>query len=105
MRLFQELFTMTDKKIYRKLRKQEATSYCTTVIISIIIVFIISHYYIIIITIYLSYVNKKLFHTIHPFLWALYLYLYLLKEWSLLPNALRPFKIYCAPPNLGITRT
>ena len=25
--------------------------------------------------------------------------------WSLLPNALRPFKIYCAPPNLGITRT
>ena len=25
--------------------------------------------------------------------------------WSLLPNALRPFRIYCAPPNLGITRT
>ena len=25
--------------------------------------------------------------------------------WSLLPNALRPFKIYCSPPNLGITRT
>ena len=25
--------------------------------------------------------------------------------WSLLPNALRPFKIYCAPLNLGITRT
>ena len=26
--------------------------------------------------------------------------------WSLLPNALRPSKIYCAPPNLGIrTRT
>ena len=24
---------------------------------------------------------------------------------SLLPNAPRPFKIYCAPPNLGITRT
>ena len=23
-------------------------------------------------------------------------------EWSLLPNALRPFKIYCAPSNLGI---
>ena len=25
--------------------------------------------------------------------------------WSLLPNALRPFKINCAPSNLGITRT
>ena len=25
--------------------------------------------------------------------------------WSLLPNALRPFQIYCAAPNLGITRT
>ena len=25
--------------------------------------------------------------------------------WSLLPNALPPFKIYCAPPNLGIIRT
>ena len=24
--------------------------------------------------------------------------------WSLLPNALRPFKICCAPPNLDITR-
>ena len=24
---------------------------------------------------------------------------------SLLPNPLRPFQIYCAPPNLGITRT
>ena len=27
-----------------------------------------------------------------------------LKGWSLLPNALRPFQIYCAPPNLGIRR-
>ena len=27
-----------------------------------------------------------------------------LKGWSLLPNALLPFQIYCAPPNLGITR-
>ena len=27
------------------------------------------------------------------------------KGWSLLPNALRPFQIYRAPPNLGITRT
>ena len=25
--------------------------------------------------------------------------------WSLLPNALGPFQIYCAPTNLGITRT
>ena len=25
-----------------------------------------------------------------------------LKGWSLLPNALWPFQIYCAPPNLGI---
>ena len=30
---------------------------------------------------------------------------FLLMGWSSLPNALRPFKIYCAPPNLGITRT
>ena len=36
----------------------------------------------------------------------LYLYfVFVLKGWSLLPNALRPFKIYCAPPNLGIPRT
>ena len=27
-----------------------------------------------------------------------------LMGWPLLPNALRPFKIYCAPPNVGITR-
>ena len=33
------------------------------------------------------------------------MYCIVLMEWSLLPNALRPFKIYCAPPNLGITRT
>ena len=26
----------------------------------------------------------------------------ILLGWSLLPNALRPFQIYCAPPNLGI---
>ena len=25
-----------------------------------------------------------------------------LKGWSMLPNALRPFQIYCAPPNLDI---
>ena len=30
------------------------------------------------------------------------LYCIVLKGWSLLPNALRPFQIYCAPPNLGI---
>ena len=35
-----------------------------------------------------------------------YLHLYLfLMGWPLRPNELRPFKIYCAPPNLGITRT
>ena len=28
-----------------------------------------------------------------------------LMGWSLLPNALRPFKIYCAPSNFDITRT
>ena len=32
-------------------------------------------------------------------------FLFVLMGWSLLPNALRPFQIYCAPPNLGITRT
>jgi hypothetical protein len=31
--------------------------------------------------------------------------LFVLIGWSLLPNALRPFQIYCAPPKLGITRT
>jgi len=30
------------------------------------------------------------------------LYCIVLKGWSLLPNALRPFEIHCAPPNLGI---
>ena len=30
-------------------------------------------------------------------------FVFVLMEWSLLPNELRPFKIYCAPPN--ITRT
>ena len=35
----------------------------------------------------------------------LYIFIYVLMGWSLLPNALRPFKIYCDPPNLGITRT
>ena len=30
------------------------------------------------------------------------LYCIVLKGWSLLPNALRPFQIYCAPLNLGI---
>ena len=33
------------------------------------------------------------------------LYCIVLMGWSLLPSALRPFKIYCALPNLGITRT
>ena len=32
-------------------------------------------------------------------------FVFVLTGWSLLPNALRPFKIYCAPLNLGITRT
>ena len=30
------------------------------------------------------------------------LYCIVLKGWSLLPKALRPFQINCAPPNLGI---
>ena len=29
-------------------------------------------------------------------------YCIVLMGWSLLPHALRPFQIYCAPPNLGI---
>ena len=30
---------------------------------------------------------------------------FVLVGWSLLPNALQPFQIYCDPPNSGITRT
>ena len=33
------------------------------------------------------------------------LFAFVFMGWSLLPNAMRPFKIYCAPPNLDITRT
>ena len=29
-------------------------------------------------------------------------FVFVLMGWSLLPNALQPFKIYCAPPNLDI---
>ena len=36
---------------------------------------------------------------------VLYCIVFVLMGWSLLPNALRPFQIYCAPLNLGITRT
>ena len=32
----------------------------------------------------------------------LVVFVFVLMGWSLLPNALRPFKIYCAPPNLDI---
>ena len=32
-------------------------------------------------------------------------FVFVLMGWSLLPNALRHFQIYCASPNLGITRT
>ena len=32
-------------------------------------------------------------------------FVFVLMGWSLLPNALQPFKIYCAPLNLSITRT
>ena len=35
----------------------------------------------------------------------LYLFVFVLMGWSLLSNALRPFKICCAPSILGITRT
>ena len=37
-----------------------------------------------------------------PILYCIVLYCIVLMGWSLLRNALRPFKIYCAPPNLGI---
>ena len=33
------------------------------------------------------------------------LYCIVLMGWSLLHDALRSFKIYCAPPNLGITKS
>ena len=40
------------------------------------------------------------------FLVQQYLYfVFVLMGWSLLPNALRPYKIYCAPSNLCIART
>ena len=29
-------------------------------------------------------------------------FVFVLMGWSLLPNALRPFKIYCAPPKLAL---
>ena len=32
-------------------------------------------------------------------------FIFVLMGWSLLPNALRTIKIYCAHPNLGITGT
>ena len=35
----------------------------------------------------------------------LFVFVFVLKGWSLLPNALQPFKIYCDSPNLGITKT
>ena len=38
-------------------------------------------------------------------LYCIVLYCIVLRRLSLLPNALRPFQIYCAPSNLGITRT
>ena len=31
-------------------------------------------------------------------------FVFVLMGWSLLPNALRPFQIYCAPPNSGFLR-
>ena len=31
-----------------------------------------------------------------------FIFVFVFMGWSLLPNALRPFKIYCAPPNLDI---
>ena len=39
------------------------------------------------------------------FTYCMYSYVFVLMRWSLLPNALPPFQIYCAPPNLAITRT
>ena len=33
------------------------------------------------------------------------LFYFVLNGWSLLPYALRPFQMYCAPPNLDIART
>jgi hypothetical protein len=36
---------------------------------------------------------------------VMFVFVFVLMGWSLLPNALRPFKIYCAPPNFGIIRT
>ena len=48
----------------------------------------------------------RLIHTNNLKMFYLYLFFfYFFMGWSLLPNALRPFKIYCAPPNLSITRT
>jgi hypothetical protein len=43
-------------------------------------------------------------HSPNKVLYCIVLYCIVLMGWSLLPNALRPFQIYCAPPNLGITK-
>ena len=42
----------------------------------------------------------KHFNTTPP---IVFVFLFILMGWSLQPNALRPFQIYCAPPNLSST--
>ena len=59
---------------------------------------------------YFSFSPEEPLHNIQGQIVCILLGLYfciciVLMGWSLLPNAQRPFKIYCAPPNLGITRT
>ena len=41
-------------------------------------------------------------HCMHTnMVFVLYLFVFVLMGWSLLPNALQPFKIYCAPPSIS----
>ena len=42
---------------------------------------------------------------LHAHKFCTFLFVFVLMGWSLLPNALRPFQIYCTPPNLRIART
>ena len=42
---------------------------------------------------------------LHSGYMAIFYFVFVLMGGSLLPNALRPFRIYCAPTNLGITRS
>ena len=61
--------------------------------------------YLIMWLLYITIDLMSLFYVVFLFAPSIVLYYIVLMGWSLLPNALRHFQIYCAAPNLGITRT